>query len=445
MANEGEEPARNETTGIRRHYHVIVAACCFLVLFVNVGMPSTAFSVYQSYIVEIPGVGHFGGSMVLAARTLASLLAMFFVVYYYRRFSARTGVLIANIAVCAGFCVYSVANDVAGFCVGAFITGAGYGLGGMVATTMLIRRWFATHVGTVAGFVAVGTGVCAMIVPPTAVRVIEATSLSTAFAIEGAAALVIGLAVFAVLRNCPEDLGLKPYGAAEGGAGAAEAAGNGSARGADGERGAGRADARGAGGKRGARYDMPHVLVPLAFAIMMCIGAVSIVGAGYVGVLFTSEGFSNQEAARLIVVFSVSLTAAKLCNGVVFDKLGTRNGSMAFFALLIAGLALLCATDLGATRLAAGACVLAGAGVALGTVGISVWSIELAPRGHVMQNIKNYQLGYVLGGFMFNFVPGALMEAMGTYLITYELLLGMAVFACAALLGIYLFLERRAS
>ena len=42
---------------MRAHYEKVICACCFLVLFTNIGLPSTSFAVYQPYIVAIPDVG----------------------------------------------------------------------------------------------------------------------------------------------------------------------------------------------------------------------------------------------------------------------------------------------------------------------------------------------------------------------------------------------------
>ena len=53
---------------IKQHYEAVVAVCCFLILFTNVGLPSTSFSVYQPYLVDLPGVGHSGGSIIVSVR-----------------------------------------------------------------------------------------------------------------------------------------------------------------------------------------------------------------------------------------------------------------------------------------------------------------------------------------------------------------------------------------
>lgn len=61
------------------------------------------------------------------------------------------------------------------------------------------------------------------------------------------------------------------------------------------------------------------------------------------------------------------------------------------------------------------------------------------------KTIKNFQLCYALGGFIFTFLPGFLAEAFGTYLVTYVILLAMIAFAAVVVVGVYLLGDRRVS
>lgn len=405
---------------LKRHYEKVICACCFLILFTNIGLPSTSFSVYQPYLVELPGVGHTGGSVIISVRTFVSLIAMFFVARYYHALDCRRGVFFSSVSVAIGFALYSFAgSNYALLCVGSAFTGLGYGMGGMVASTMLIERWFASHAATAVGIAAVGSGVAAVILPPIVVMVIDATSLSTAFFFEAILAFAVGVLVFLLLRNRPADMGLEAY--------------------VDPKEQA-------KGKRRSSRRsrNLPHSWLPVVFLAMAIVGSISVGGTSYLAVLFTSEGFSTEEAAALVAVCGGCLTVSKLFSGIVFDKAGTRNGSVAFFAVLIIGIVLLCISDLGLPSIALIAVVLYGFGVTLGTVGISIWSMELAPQGHEVQTIKNFQICYALGGFVFTFLPGFLMEAFGTYLVTYTALLVMGIAAAAAIVIIYTVLDRRA-
>ena len=96
---------------IKQHYEAVVAVCCFLILFTNVGLPSTSFSVYQPYLVDLPGVGHSGGSIIVSVRTFVSLLAMLVVGRYYDLVDCRIGAFLATLSVSAGFALYSFAGS----------------------------------------------------------------------------------------------------------------------------------------------------------------------------------------------------------------------------------------------------------------------------------------------------------------------------------------------
>ena len=418
-------------TKIKQHYEAVVAVCCFLILFTNVGLPSTSFSVYQPYLVDLPGVGHSGGSIIVSVRTFVSLLAMLVVGRYYDLVDCRIGAFLATLCVSAGFALYSFAGSNFGMLCGASaLTGLGYGFGGMIASTMLINRWFRANVATVAGVAAVGSGVAAIVIPNAAVALISAFDLQTAFRAEAALALVIGVTVFALLRNDPRDMGLTPY---EGSPKAVQREQEKSAQQLERVR------------KRHVNRDLSPRTMPLLFLAMIIIGCVSVGGGNYLAVLFTSEGFSAEHAATLVAVNGACLTVAKLVSGMAFDRFGTKRGSAVFFALYIAGTAVLCLSDMGNTGLAGLGVLMFGIGMSLGTVGISVWSIELAPRGKETRTIKNFQVCYALGGFIFTFLPGFLTEAFDTYLVSYAALLAMLVVAAVIVIGVYTATDKRAN
>lgn len=410
-------------SALARHYEKVICGCCFLLLFTNIGLASTSFSVYQPYLVELPGVGHSGGSIVISVRTFISLIAMFLVARYYEKLDCRKGVALASFLVGAGFITYALStSNFIGLCVGSVLTGLGYGLGGMVASTMLIGRWFKDHVATAAGIAAVGSGVAAVVIPPAVVALESALSLSSAFAAEGSLALIDGILLYVLLRNKPEDIGLSAYVDPK-------------------------LEQKENQKKSNTRINrnLPSKMVPVVFIAMVFIGSVSVGGSNYLAVLFTSEGFTTEYAALLVSVSGACLTLSKFFMGMIFDKAGTCKGSFAFFCLFIVGMILLCLSDMGNPDLALSGVVLYSLGLALGTVGISIWSIELAPRGQQVKTIKNFQIAYALGGFIFTFLPGFIMEATGTYLSSYLTLLVMMVLAAVVIVGLYIVLDRRAA
>ena len=81
--------------------------------------------------------------------------------------------------------------------------------------------------------------------------------------------------------------------------------------------------------------------------------------------------------------------------------------------------------------------MLYGAGITLGSVGISLWAMELSAPAHLTSTVKTLQIGYVVGGFLFSLVPGPLMDLCGTYVISYVLLAGAAITSALIVVCIY--------
>ena len=395
---------------MRRHYEKVIVGCCFAFLFVNIGFSSTAFAVHQPYIVAIEGIGDTGGSLILSVRTLVTLLATIVVDRYYRLFDVRVGVLIASLMTAAGFVVYSFASSLPVFFAGAVLLGFGYGFGGLVAMTMLTNRWYAANVGSAVGFATMGSGAASIVMPLLVVRVIEAASLSAAFLMEGCIAAVVGVLVFALLRNRPSDIGLEPY--------------------------VGKAGKKGKRLHRTLRFapigERLALMVAMVFVGAFCCGAIT-----YMSVLATSSGFDPVFAATVVSIAGVALTLSKFATGELFDILGTPRGSAVAFAVGSVGFTLCCFAWLGSAALMIVAAVLVGAGISLGSVGISVWSLDLSNEANRAREIKNFQLAYSIGGFIANTLPGILKDLVGTYVVSYAGMLAMLVVAAFIVLRYY--------
>lgn len=389
---------------LQRHYRTVILLCCFLILFANQGLPATSFNVYQSYLVELPGVGAVGGSFVLTVRAFVSLVVMFFVAAFYRRVDPRYGVLAATLSTAAGFALFGLLPTLAGLVAGSVLTGIGYGLGGMVATTMILGRWFAGSVGKAAGFIGMGSGVASFVIPTLAAEIIEAAGLSTAFFCEAALALLLALLFAVFLRSDPRQVGLEPYRAEK-----------------DGPASDGQAQPKRIARTRrdGARHDLsPRERRLMLFAVTL-MGGVAITGFGYFSVLLTSSGISPLAAAVITSIGGACLATGKLACGWAFDRWGTRTGTIVFFAVLVIGLGLCTTVAFGGQNEGFFAAVLFCTGISVSATGIAVWSLELSSATATMKTIRDFNLAYAAGGFVFNMMPGILAELTGSYAATY--------------------------
>lgn len=412
---------------LAKYYRGITVACAFLLLFVNVGFNSTAFSVYQHYLVDLPGVGDIGGATIVTVRTLVSLVCMFFTGFYFRHLNPRIGFGVATFCSCVAFVCYGTFHGMAGLCFSAVLSGIGYGLGGMVASTYLIGNWFSGKVGHVAGIAAMGSGVAAIVVPICAGWVIETFSLTAAFYSEAVAAFIISLLLLIFVRMTPYEVGLK----------STSDAGDFHLIPTKKKRAARKqaAEQSGAGNRNG--VDLPFSGYAIMVVAIILLGGISVAGYNYFGILLTSQGIEPVTAAALISVAGIFLTISKFLVGAACDRFGTLAGSCIFFVLLLLALVLCSLIGTGGVPEAAFAAMMLGIGMPLGTTGISLWSLELTTPEKMLKTIKRFQISYAFGGFAFNMMPGILSQLTGTYTSAYEVLSVMSVVCAILVIAVY--------
>lgn len=407
---------------IRAHYEKVIALCCFLLIFCNVGLASTSFNVYQPYIVALPGVGDAAGSAVIGVRTFMSLVCMFLVVRYYQLVDCRAGSFIACLFTAASMVAYGFAQSFPALCVAAALGGVGYGLGGMVCTTYLINRWFKTDVGSAIGIAAVGSGVASIAVPATAEWVIRTFSLATSFWAEAILAVLIGVVTFALLRNNPKDIGLRPYVNPKW----VEQHADEVAQAAD-----------GASVPVDHGVDLPVAARRLFLFACVIVGAVCVSAPTFLSVFLVSQGFGHQFAALMLSVSGLVLTFGKGAMGKLFDVLGGLRGTVIALGAFIAGLVILVLGAGGNELLVWIGCVVYAFGLAIGSTGIPIWSLHFSTPENRVKTVRAFQTAYAFGSFAFSFVPGALKDAVGTYVVSYGLMVGMLAVAIAVIAWVY--------
>ena len=464
--------------GIKKHYQTIIVACAFTLLFVNTGFTSTSFSIYQSYIVDIPGVGDVGGSVVVTVRTFVSLICMFFTGVYFRRLNPRIGFFIATLFTALAFFLFGRADSLASLCVASAFAGIGYGFGGMVASTYLIGNWFRGKVGSVSGIATMGSGVAAIFIPILAGWLIDTFSLSLAFYVEAAIAFILALLLFKFVRVKPEDVGLEPVIARPKPNQAPKDLAAKSAQEEVAEAAVEETDEQCATASPSAseepadhpaleQHEHGHIhkahhahhlhrrralgrprvnlasmplprgaYVAMIFALVL-LGGVSVAGYNYFGILLTTHGVDAGVAALLISLAGIFLTVSKFVVGIVCDKFGTLTGSFCFFILLTAAMLLCALVGIGGVPEASAAAVVLGFGMPLGTTGIALWSLELSSAEQMLKTIRHFQIAYAFGGFVFNLMPGVLCELTGTYTTSYFIMMGMTIICAFIVVTVY--------
>ena len=178
--------------------------CSVLMLFVNMGVLSTAFSVYFPYIREMKG---FSNTQVFLLTTMRQIFAMIVMTQsdrYFRALDIRKGCVLTFLVAAAAFGILAFTPDARLYFLATSLFGVAYGLGGMIPASILLRRWYPQHSGTAIGIAAAGSGLAGMIIPVLATRMVEGYGLSAAFAAQGAVILLLIVPMLLFVKDYPD-------------------------------------------------------------------------------------------------------------------------------------------------------------------------------------------------------------------------------------------------
>lgn len=187
---------------------------------------------------------------------------------------------------------------------------------GQMTSSALVTRWFRAHQGKALGISALGTSIGGMLLPLAFSNAVAGFSWRLGLAAVGtAAALVTALAIAALVRDRPEDLGLQPDGASpQSAAGSPPAPDLGLAE----------------------ILAMPVfwlIAVPIGLKIAVYIGTLSNLVPLAVG-----RGIEATTAATLLSLMAFSTAAGKLAFGFIADRVSLRIVLASALAALLAGL-----------------------------------------------------------------------------------------------------------
>lgn len=352
----------------------------------------TGFTVYQPYLISIGGLSNSQASMLISVRSLFTLAAMFMVNKILRKTDIRIGATCSVFAIVLSFVLYGVGTGFPVYCLAAAIAGFAYGVGGMVAATIMINRWFVDSQGLALGICAAGSGISTVVATPVITVAIERFSMRTALLAEAVAVTILTVVVFLLLRNRPKGEEDKHFG----------------------------------GNNPTAKIEGPQYQVSKASSYIVCISMLlmgfTYASSSHISVLYKNQGFSTEKVALLVSVMGIALVLGKCGYGWVSDKFGSIVSGNLFFGSFFVGVALCCISGLHNTAIAVVSVALLGAGSSILSVGISVIAKAVAVPRHFTPLVQKFQIIYMIGSLTFGVVPGILADVTGSYVPAYVLL-----------------------
>ncbi len=290
------------------------------------------------------------------------------------------------------------------------IVGFGVGLAGQVSHAALLSRWFVKRRGTMIGFAFAGMGLGVKVMGPLSQALMSRLGWRYAFVVLGGVTALYALTVLLTLRNRPEDVGLRPYGA-DGAADKPETATSGEANWT--VRQALRT-------RQFWALGLAQVLIPLG------VFPVSVHQVAYL----TDLGFSRVLAAGVLGYMGVMSSCGRLLFGALSDRLGRFGGvtlSVVFSQLGILALLMLDGATVMWPLYLYALCFGLGYG-ARGPI-ISAIAADRFPGRSFATIFGFISIGHGLGGALGPWYSGAMYDRLGSYTLAFLL-------ACVSLCGV---------
>jgi len=194
------------------HYAWVVAAVTFVVMLITAGVRATPG------LFIVPLESEFGWSRAVISASIAVNIALFgligpFAASVMNLWGLRRVVLAALTVMTIAVAVSTrMATEWQFFLLWGVLVGASTGVTAMVLAAVVATRWFDQRRSLVMGMLSAANATGQMIFLPQLASVTESSNWRSAAWIVAAAAAIVFVLVWFVMRDHPADVGLKPYG-----------------------------------------------------------------------------------------------------------------------------------------------------------------------------------------------------------------------------------------
>ena len=293
----------------RIFYGWFVFAACFLMVFTALGFCSSPKSLYLSAITEDMGIPRSLFSINDSLRYITTAVANVFFGFLVAKYGCRKLIFCGFLSLIASSLVYSFSTGIVMFCIGGCLLGLGLSWTTTTMVGLLVERWFASNKGSVMGIILAANGLGGAI----SIQIVNAMIYSEggwrlSYRVAAIILAVVAVIVVLVIRNRPEEMGLKPMAANPNAKKKATASNT-------------NKEWIGLSFKEAIRkpyFWLALVCVYLTGMILQSTGGVS-------SAHMKDCGVDPTAIAAILSVHSLILMASKIGTGFCFDKLGLRR------------------------------------------------------------------------------------------------------------------------
>lgn len=201
---------------MKGHYGYVIVFCCFLIMFVIVGMVMSTAGIFYQPVSESLGVeiGDFG--IYQSINFFVSTLTLTFAGKLMDRYSARWILTGCSLLVALTYIAMFSFNSLWQFYVAGAVFGFSMAFLLYLGFATMLNRWFRKRMGIFIGICSAGSGIGGIVFNPLAGYLITEYGWRETYLVFGLFILIAVTPVLGfLLRSYPEDKGLSPFGTAE--------------------------------------------------------------------------------------------------------------------------------------------------------------------------------------------------------------------------------------
>ena len=196
----------------RKYFYWVIAVIAFLEMGTYGGAINNINNLFVIPVSDTLEITRGTYSLALSCRSLVAILSNLVMGVFLRHFGYRKSVTVSLVIAAGGFAFLAASQNTTMLVMGAILIGAAEGVCAAGGVARLVGNWFHKHHGLILGVITAATGLGGSVLSIALTALMGAYSWRVSFGFSAACMMVVGLLIVLLVKDRPEDMGLKPYG-----------------------------------------------------------------------------------------------------------------------------------------------------------------------------------------------------------------------------------------
>lgn len=197
---------------IKKHYHWVIVFVMMLETSVYGGLANNLSSIYIIPVTEDLSISRADYSLAVSMRTMVIFFAVALSGPVFLKFGVKKPIIAGLSATCIGYAMLIFSNTPLLIAVSCSIIGLGEAFVGTAAASLVTKKWFHRHQGSILGLITSCTGLGGGIFSIILSNIIQNDGWRVSRTVSAICVLCTVIIALLLLREQPQDIGLAPIG-----------------------------------------------------------------------------------------------------------------------------------------------------------------------------------------------------------------------------------------